>query len=155
MGGRLSACRFPNRPNTPLSVPPSFLVAARKPDDALEPTPEHAFAVEGHLRGLHRVLELRILHDRLADPITVLLVSIHAPGQRDDLTVLELYGLWERRDLAGLSVIADRVAVIQSAVPQVGVAPYRGHALVGVEVGTGNGDDDSVDVGSHGGPPLM
>src|SRR6516162_496694 len=47
------------------------LLAASEPDDALEAAPEHALAVEGHLRGVHRLLELRILHDRLADAVAI------------------------------------------------------------------------------------
>src|SRR5262249_34280380 len=30
------------------------------------------------------------------------------------------------------------------------ITPFPGHALVGVEVGTGDGDDDGVDVVRHG-----
>src|SRR5262249_25564079 len=83
------------------------LLAGRDSDDALEATPEHALAVEGHLRRVHRVLELRIVHHRLADAVAIRLVAIDDPGQRDHLVVLELYGLGERCDLAGLSVVAD------------------------------------------------
>src|SRR6185437_9455211 len=60
------------------------------------------------------------------------------------------HGLRKRRDLARLSVVADRVGVIQGTVAQVGVAPFCRHALIGVEVGPGNGDDDGVDVCRHG-----
>src|SRR5439155_15933583 len=66
------------------------LLAGREPDDGLEATPEHALAVEGHLRGVHRLLELRILHHRLVDAVALLLVPIHDPRQRDYLAVLEL-----------------------------------------------------------------
>ena len=30
------------------------------------------------------------------------------------------------------------------------IAPFSGHALVGVEAGTGDGDDDGIDVVRHG-----
>ena len=48
--------------------------SAREPDDALEASPEHALAVKGHVRWVHRLLELRILDDCLADALAVLLV---------------------------------------------------------------------------------
>src|SRR5690349_15903388 len=130
--------------------PAARLLAAREPDDALEAAPEHALAVEGHLRRVHRLLELRILHHRLADAIAIFLVAIHDPTQRDHLVVLELNGLGKRRDLPRLSVVADRVGEVQSAAADMGVAPFLGHALVSFEVGTGNGDDESVEVLRHG-----
>src|SRR6185369_3886811 len=85
----------------------SWLVFGREPDDGFEATPEHALAVKRHLQRIHRLLERRVLHDRLADAVAVLLVSIHDPCQRDDLVVLELHGLGKRRDLAGLNIVAD------------------------------------------------
>src|SRR5262249_43674459 len=121
---------------SPLEPPRSRLAFGRKPDDGLEATPEYALSVERHLRGVHGLLELRILHDRLIDAVAVLLVPIRNPCQRDHLAVLELHGLGKGRDVTGLSVVADRVGVIQSAVAQVGVAPFLGHPLVRVEVST-------------------
>src|SRR3954451_21431814 len=127
----------------------SRLLASREPDDRLEAAPEHTLAVEGHLRRVHRLLELRILHDRLADAVALLLIPIHDPRQRDHLAVLELHGLGKRRGIAGLSVVADRVRVVKSTVAQVSAAPFGRHALVSVEVCTGNGDDYGVYVVRH------
>jgi predicted acylesterase/phospholipase RssA len=45
------------------------LAAGREPDDGLEATPEHGLAVEGHLRGVHRLLELRIFPEARDFPV--------------------------------------------------------------------------------------
>src|SRR5689334_634414 len=94
---------------SPLEPQRSRLAPGRKPDNGLEATPEHALPVEGHLRRVHGVFELRILHYRLADAVPILLVSIHNPCQRDHLVVFELHRLGKGGDLTGLSVVADGV----------------------------------------------
>jgi hypothetical protein len=120
------------------------------PEDGLEATPEHALAIERHLRRVHRFLELRVVHDRLADALAVRLVLVDDPRQRNHFAVLELHGLGKRRELARLRVVTDRVGVIQRTLTHVRVAPFRGHALVRVEVGTGYRDDEGVDIVRHG-----
>ena len=85
-------------------------------------------------------------HDCLTDTVAILLIAIYDPRQCDHFAFLELHGLWKRGDLAGQSVVADRVGVVQSTLAHVCVAPFCGHALIGIEVATGNGNDDSVDV---------
>lgn len=39
---------------------------------------------------------------------------------------------------------------MQSTVAQVGLTPFLGHALVGIEFGTGNGNENGVDMVRHG-----
>src|SRR5438046_6910010 len=88
---------------------PTALRLLAEPGERLEAAPEHPLAVEGHLRRIHLLLELRVVHHGLADAIAVLLVAIHDPGHRDDFVVLELNGLRERRDLSRLDVVTDRI----------------------------------------------
>ena len=47
--------RLRSRPEAVLPI--EILVAGREPDDRLEATPEHALAVERHLRGVHLLIK--------------------------------------------------------------------------------------------------
>src|SRR3954449_7036614 len=67
----------------------SKLLPGRESEDGFETTPEHALAVERHLRGIHRLLELRVLHDCLVDTLAIVLASVYDPRQCNHLAVLE------------------------------------------------------------------
>ena len=107
--------------------------------------------IEGHLRGIHRFLELRVFHDRLVDAVAVLLAPVDDPSERDHLVVLELHGLRKGRDLARLSVVSlsSRSSTERHGAGG-GVSPVGGHRLAGIELGPGNRNDDGIDVIRHG-----
>ena len=148
-----------SRHEQPMKVAESLVLLAStisfsarpKADDCVEATPEHALPSKGISPGpstpscgssmtalLMRSRSSLFRYTTHANAITSPSLSCTACGK--DVTL-------------GLSVVADRVGSIQSAVAKVGVAPFLGQPLVGVEVGTGNLDNNGVNVVDTG-PPL-
>jgi hypothetical protein len=52
----------------------------------------------GIFEGSHRLLELRVFHDRLADAVAVLLVPIHDPCQRRPVVWARMTALERKLD---------------------------------------------------------
>ena len=77
----------------------------------LEPAPDHALPVEGHVELLHG----RVLHHLLPGHIGRGLVRPHDPGEHHLLAFLQLHGALEVRGLAVLDVVTSGFDLLQRA----------------------------------------
>src|SRR5215467_12497876 len=107
--------------------------------ERLESAPEHAHAVEGHRLGVHIRLHPRVVHHFGVDAVPFLPRVINDPREHDDFVVLELHSLGKRGDFAGLDVVGDTFAELESPILLPDLPAFLRHVPIGVELAFGTG----------------
>src|SRR6267378_4835394 len=85
-------------------------------DHDLEPTPEHALAVERHVLRVHHLRQALVLHDLGHDAVAMRARLVHDVREHHRLAGFELDALRERRALAWLDVVGRALVVLEGAV---------------------------------------
>src|SRR5260221_5671712 len=117
-------------------------------DHDLEPTPEHALAVERHVLRLHHLREALVLHDLGHDAVALRARLVDDVREHYHLAGFELDALGERRALARLHVVGRALVVFEGAVLAPDFPRKPRQIAIGRQLSLGDRYNDCVDV-SH------
>src|SRR6185369_13486404 len=129
-------------------------VAASHLHHRLEPSPEHALAVERELLGVHHVGEALVLHHLGVYAVAVLARLVDDEREPDHLAGLELHALRERGALARLHIVGHALDIFERAMLAPDLAGPFGHLAIGGDIALRHGDDETIDITGHGRFPL-
>ncbi|EEF22946.1 conserved hypothetical protein [Ricinus communis] len=128
------------------ATPPAFHAPGGSAlDDGLEAAEDHALSVEGHV--VHVRLEALVLHDLGHHLVALGLAVVGDPREHRDLVVLQMDGAGERGQFAIGHVVGDGFDIGQRAQLHPDRARQGRHLLVGLDIGLGHGEHETVDIG--------
>src|SRR6267378_1744902 len=115
-------------------------------DHDLEPTPEHALAVERHVLRVHHLRQALVLHDLGHDAVAMRARLVHDVREHHRLAGFELDALRKRRALARLHVVGRALVVLEGAVLAPDFSGQPRQAAIRRQLSLGDRYHDCVDV---------